>query len=97
MTPEEIYETQEYRDLLARYNGLCETATTLQNTVDQFTAREMVSKADKERDKLLKLQQDVIMQGQVNTLNQTAQDLGTEIQRLRDLVRELGGNPDADE
>lgn len=90
----EIFASHQYRVLLARYDGVARAA---QDAVGRAQILEAQAKSHEAEKRLWKLQESTnagTTAGQINKMNQDVQDLALEVNRLRDLVRSLGGNPD---
>lgn len=93
VTGREAFETPEYKELLARYDGVARAAQDAVGKVQILEAQAAAHEAEK---RLWKLQESTnagTTAGQINKMNQDVQDLAIEVNRLRDLVRSLGGNP----
>jgi hypothetical protein len=89
-----IEETNEFRSLAARYDGMCRAAKDLNREKKLLEIENKRLEADRERQEVIAAKTAAAVEVQINTLNKAAQDLGLEVQRLRALLRNEGVDPD---
>ena len=89
-----VEETNEFRSLAARYDGMCRAAKDLNREKKLLEIENKRLEADRERQETIAAQTAAAVEVQINTLNRSTQELALEVQRLRGMLQREGVDPD---